>query len=497
MSSFKCINKEFLIEISKNNLSFDKKALKECKILKYSQDFSFDEILLSVSKLKIKDLPKLFIFIIELKNFGFDGEQQKLNTLDIFFEEFSKTRPLILQITSYHENVTKHYYREDYLKRFYNVQLEPSKELSFNNISTFLWALMNYDLKSDEFYILNNLKNVKDSSTIVKILRTLDFDTSFFEDLVLECAKHGTKDDFMAALDINFGAEKITLGSEIQYFLTTVYCFQSASEDDNNSNLIDKSEYSVLYDATSHSNKAVLRFLIDYCTNLIQQLNMDHQIEISTKAYETAQIEILCDLLQISDFQFPKEFDPETVTDERLIRIIREREDFHESIDQADIKKISNFIEDHKNLKFVYNTSNESALCRAIHSKTYQPFFYLKSHGYRAFEFDSLDDVQNKREKSNKTVMFKFADDQIQENVETSLPSKQQSIMMLITKSYIHNKKIDNDTESRYRSKIKQWYEELYRSDISSQLMDIAATCENLKIIYDFECNLVKFYYFS
>jgi len=72
------------------------------------------------------------------------------------------------------------------------------------------------------------------------------------------------------------------------------------------------------------------------------------------------------------------------------------------------------------------------------------------------------------------------------------ISSNQKSIMLLLNRSSIHNIEIDKNTENEYRKKFKEWYECIYATEFGKELIDIAAQCENLKLIFDFECPTVS-----
>ena len=63
---------------------------------------------------------------------------------------------------------------------------------------------------------------------------------------------------------------------------------------------------------------------------------------------------------------------------------------------------------------------------------------------------------------------------------------------MLDLKTFIHNKDITEEHEAQYRQKIKKWFQDISNVKYCKELLDVVTQCENLKIIFDFESELVS-----
>lgn len=61
------------------------------------------------------------------------------------------------------------------------------------------------------------------------------------------------------------------------------------------------------------------------------------------------------------------------------------------------------------------------------------------------------------------------------------------SINKLIEKTFIFNPKYCNEPKSELRKKIHEWYKECYEIIFLAIIMDCAATCTNLRIVFYFE----------
>ena len=56
----------------------------------------------------------------------------------------------------------------------------------------------------------------------------------------------------------------------------------------------------------------------------------------------------------------------------------------------------------------------------------------------------------------------------------------------------IANKDITKNQETQYHQKIQKWLEDISKVKYCKELLDVATQCENLKIIFDFEAELVS-----
>ena len=128
-----------VIKLTKeNNEKIDQENQKACKILNICSQLSFDEVLIITSNLKLEFYPNLFIFVIEIKNF----RAKKLKILLNSLLKLIKARPMVLQLSSEGENVTKFYYKEEYCSKFRKIK-EISREINdFHNFESFLWLYL-------------------------------------------------------------------------------------------------------------------------------------------------------------------------------------------------------------------------------------------------------------------------------------------------------------------------------------------------------------------
>jgi len=85
----------------------------------------------------------------------------------------------------------------------------------------------------------------------------------------------------------------------------------------------------------------------------------------------------LCNLLDFLDLPFPKHFNSNSVTNERLLNIIKSRDNFFDDILAEDLPKIENFLKNNPNLKFAYNQKNQSIFCHALESRKIKSFSHL------------------------------------------------------------------------------------------------------------------------
>jgi hypothetical protein len=319
-----------------------------------------------------------------------------------------------------------------------------------------------------------NLNRLENSSLILKFIRTLEVPVEFEDELVLKCAAEGSIADLLAAA-VGFIDEKGTIcGYELDYYLSCIF-----------------SSTSVHLTAILHSNQIIIEFLIKKCTNIIQQLPFEHQVLISTTTFNTNKIGVLCDLLEVADFPFPENMNSKSIIEDlNLQRIIDERTKFHECIITEKNSEIKKFVENHPKLKYAYNLENKSALGNALDSKQYESFYFLKSLRFCDYQIENFDD--GSCDDDDKKKADRIASKQRKKNVKISKPNELNTVLILATRSLIYHRNKKNNAEDVQRKKIKEWFKDIYETEYGSKLLNAAVQCQELKIIFDFECKSVS-----
>jgi len=483
----------------------NKEAKKGCKILKFSSKFAFEEILNQLQTLKHEEYPNLFIFIIETTNIGFyrtitteetasirkfKKKIKKVEKLKRILTKFSLERPLILQLTSEDDKVTKFYYKDEQSCQFLGIDQNQRNFEAFLNFPTFLCSVLDGKFHNCLNIVLEKLSLLKNSSLILRFSSLFDLSGELFNKLVLQYAACGSKSDLLAVLDAPFVGGVRSLSIDAQYYLSCVINenYSNNIESDDEASLDDQEDDqyedenspSILSTAVENKNIEIIEYLISNCTHLIQQLPFKHQVIISTAAFTTEQLDVLCELVNISDFPFPSDFESIRTENEKLTNIITDRTNFGCAIKAKDFDQISKFIDNNLSLKIVYNPANKSALKQTIDTKKYEVFYYLKSLGFQAVDID-----RSKELKTSKANKYKTR--QMITNVSNAIENHQVSVNLLCNRSFIHNKRISKDQEAEYRRKIRKWYEDINKVLFGSDLINVAASCKDLKLIFDFE----------
>ncbi|CAG9800736.1 unnamed protein product [Chironomus riparius] len=511
------VNENFLIELSKNNNKLANREVKEsCKLISFSSELTADDILVAIDKLDSRQYPNLFIFIIHAESIQFSKikkrKKDRRNKLANFFKElvlkFSKSRSLILQLTSKIEKITKFYYKTANATQFSTIDQHQKDFDKLRNFPTFLSSFLEKKNQSFDYEIIEKLSNVQELPLTLKFIRIFNLSEKFWLKIISEVSKNGSKAQLLAALDASFKDEGRILTIESESYLSSTFNefqaaneqlseinhFQQESEKINLSSqsLIDGEpidnpfETSILHKALENNNKEIIEYLVSHCTHLIQQLPYRQQLKISTEAFSTNKLDILCDLVEICDFPFPDNynFDDGTVVDEKLRKITKNRIEFQRAIILGDYEQIDEFLDNNSSLRIVYNPVNDSAMYHAVKKLQFPVYFYLKSFGFVATEFNSLQDILNESELA---AAKKSAGQQRKRNVSNSLSDDQKSINLLYTKSFIHNRKISKEQEIEYRKKIRKWYEDIHNVKFGAEVLKVVASCEELKVIFDFE----------
>jgi hypothetical protein len=195
------------------------------------------------------------------------------------------------------------------------------------------------------------------------------------------------------------------------------------------------------------------------------------------------------ELLEISDYPFPTDIDVDKVTCMKIRSVINERNYFNRMIERENLQSINEFISNHSNLKFIYNTDNNTALEVAIERKKFKVFFHLKSFGFQGISCD--DAVENLDDPDRKEAL-EHARSQRKSNVKVALTDEEKPAHYLSIRSLIHNRRIKKEDGRTCREKILKWFQDVQK--VAPEMIVVAASCEDLKIIFDFESDSVRLF---
>ena len=513
-------DEKFVIKLINENNKFiiDRNVKENCKILHISSELNIDQKCTIISALEPSEYPNLFIFIIREQNLNILKENQgtKAKQLEESLSKFGDSRPLIIQQICEAQSETKFYYKAEKSSEIVDIDQHYAEDYElYEKWQHILSNLDGRELQPFEDELLKKLSCIEDLSITLRFSRTLNLPESFFETPVKIVAMTGSKADLLAVLDAPFEDNGRILNDQAQNYIRYVFeDDESGSESDEVESTSEKasdeelgsrvdgistknedSSQSVLLTAVQNSNQEIIDYLVTYWTHLIQELPVEHQIRISTAAFDTNQLDVLCDLLEYSDFPFPNDFSntKDQQSHDRLQNIITDRIKFHEVIEQENYKEINNFTNNNLSLKFIYSPQNVTAMKKAVDSQKYKIYYYLKSFGLCASEFNSLDQILDEKELSKANDQAYI---QKSESISDALRHESKSVLILCTRSLIHNRKVKKKDETKYRKFIKKWLEDVNKK--AKIMIDVAASCENLVIIFDFESKFVrKFMNFS
>jgi len=444
-------------------------------IIKFPSESDLEKILKFTSKPITKDYPNAFIFVFECESF--ETFSEKFDKIKDSLTENKKFHPIIIKIESNDDQI-KFYYFDDGQKSYIEVNKDQEMDENTRDIAKYLYRFITMSPEDYENLVLDNLNSSNDSPLILRFLQTLDYPYGFHLELRYMCAEDRSKNDFLAALGAPLEGEGRILNSQAEEYLYEI--------------IKEKGKViSILYKAVEYSNEDVVNYLITHCTHLIQQLPFYHRIDISTAAFDDKKFDVLCDLLEFSDFPFPKQFDPRSIINhERLSQICLERIKFHEAIRNKKSNEVFKFVEKYSNLKIIFSITNKSAMCTAIDCRNFEEYYRLKSRGFEA----ELSENCETREftAKDKQALSDQALRQTKINADRSISDKEKTVALLASRSLIHNRKIAKHEELKYREKIKKWFKDLYKIEICKELLDVAVQCEELKIVFDFESESVR-----
>ncbi|XP_070505848.1 uncharacterized protein [Chironomus tepperi] len=498
------IDKKFILKIQKGSKNVTKEVKDSCKVLHFSSDLDFEEVLTTIKRLDPRDYPKLFIFVIYKSDNYVQGAKDEppnkkvrlghdIDHLKEHLQKFSE-RPVILQLTSENEKTSQICYKDDPSSQFnvFDQQHDDIKEIE--SFSSFLCLFLNNKINNLKEQMIKFINEHANSILLLRFIRTLNLGDNFFEDITLEVAKKRSEAEFLAILDAPFSDCNGWLSSHAQKYITDIVCIRqsvkkrsvkkrSVKKRSEKKAQINKLDSSVLLTAVQNQNVKLIDYLIFNLSHLIQQLSFDHQVKISTAAYETGQLDVLCNLVNIADYPFPNNFESESTNHESLQTIINERAELEVAIKSTNMDQITKFYNANLDLKVVYSINNKSALKLAMESNNFAAYNYLHLRGFC---------TTNPNEKFVKFKRSRNVAQQRKQNVKEALPDEQWSVNLLCNRSLIHNKRISKVQEKEYRKKIRNWYEDINKIRNDKQFLDVAASCTRLKIIFDFENDTVE-----
>lgn len=479
----KPINQDVLLVCEKSNYSNSTKNEKEkCKILKYSSEWTFEEVTREIDRLDPKTYKNLFVLVIEIQNENLfktvkqdritkrcikKGKRSLLTSL----LNFCSGRPMIVQLTSVIQKETKFYFKSQNVDElgkniFKDIEYQSEFTEEIKDFPSFFRAFLNKKAIDFKDMMINNLMKIENYSLILRFLRTLrdveNIDELFVE-ISLICLIDGLKEYFIAACDLPFCNEKNTTAPQI---------------------ILTNSTENETTDVPEESNQ--IKYFLNQNYKILVNLSFSQKVHISTAA--SNQQELLYLLLEICDFPFPNNFDNTTVSNANLLRIIEERIYFHKIIDDDKSDDMSEEISDHSNQvfqdylkayphhKYVFDLNNNTAFYRAFHFRKMKLLHKLRNSGFKATEYDEYQRIHQ----------------ETLHNIKSAIPSDFNTVLKLLTKTRIHNKDIGEDIARQYWEQIRIWLLQIYEIKEFREQLDTVAECEPLKIIFDFEYESVS-----
>jgi len=248
-------------------------------------------------------------------------------------------------------------------------------------------------------------------------------------------------------------------------------------------------------DAKSDINEGFSRKVTKYLEGIvvdasayeaIQKLPLEHKIKLSTAAFEVNELNILCDLMEVVNLPFPKNFNLNLFNHERLKSIVDKIIELQNAINSDDKQRIRDFCKSNPKLKKAFLLNNKTALCEAIHSRKMIASLELKSSNFETAEgenakFESLNIPDRLIRQAN------------EENKENAISHSESSLLAIKKKSKIHNY-IDEKMQGKYELDIEEWCKDINESKYGKLLLDVVTLCEKLKIFFNFESESVSIF---
>ncbi|KAG5667965.1 hypothetical protein PVAND_015924 [Polypedilum vanderplanki] len=330
----------------------------------------------------------------------------------------------------------------DYDKNYFLVSLEP-QDITNNYESIVYW-------KIKERKNILQLKNNKEySADIFELARNFLIKTIIAEN---------------AALD------KSSSPNDINIELTSL-------RDKNNQNIL-------MFSIQNDTNPTIIHKLLKYPFDINQSLK-DNNFTAADIAWEKKKFDILLLLLNANSM-FPRFYDEDfaSVEIKRFASICRE---MHDAARETDLIKaqviIEDIIEKNPNLRYFYNSKNNSAAAVALKVQNFEVYKVLIDKSVHVGPFE---DTEGIRSEFSEAIQKNLRAVHLQYSLD--LPGRH--IMIFMSNSYLGHD--DAFSSTRYKS-VKDAYKILDSIDICSVLLKLVAAKKNFKIIFDFNRDSVEF----
>lgn len=238
---------------------------------------------------------------------------------------------------------------------------------------------------------------------------------------------------------------------------------------------------SILMTIVLENKGFILRSLPPSFVDFLTDLPFEHQVKITTTAFDRGFYEIFVDLIRVLDFPFPLGFSEDQITSDVVKSVVKEREDFHDFIRRGNLENVKEFIEIYPSMKYGYNLSNKTSLLKAIDYKEYNVYSFLLSSGFCS---------RNDPEINSKILQLIASCDLemeiVDENFKNALLVDNYFIYFLFAKCKIFGKMTPAVKKQR-ENIIKKCLFNLNLVEQLKPILEISAKEKQLEIVFDFD----------
>lgn len=240
--------------------------------------------------------------------------------------------------------------------------------------------------------------------------------------------------------------------------------------------------HEALYYAASSRRTTWIEWLLEKGADPVLAIKNREQCDgtITTavdEAWQNEDFDVVLQLIQ-ADGPFPQSCSKtQLLAKTQLKDITRERLDLHKLIKSNNIDAVERFVNENPFIKRAYHIDNNSALTTALKTKSFEIYAFLRSNGF------AVDDDHNREMENLGRKEKKILEIQIKKYFKTA----NIHILDLLSKSQLA------PSNSRENFKIiSELYETLDDIPECQPLLKIAASCDNLKIFFDFNREDIK-----
>ncbi|KAL7014918.1 hypothetical protein ACKWTF_016194 [Chironomus riparius] len=235
--------------------------------------------------------------------------------------------------------------------------------------------------------------------------------------------------------------------------------------------LVDSRNYNLMLLAAESGSVKPIKTLLKYG---IETQLQESEVTAQSLSYNGRHFDVLLELLQ-ANLTFPSQVDVNECSEE-LKCFIETSEKFHQMIEDQNMDRLNEIIQQYSNHRYFYNLLNESAIKVALELDSLDIYEFLVSKNLSFAPNEDIDTIMNGlslEKMKNISIIHKKYD--------KSFPEKHMTILMA-NSFVIQEKSVKNE----YLNKVHQVYKEFNKDSRLKVILQTVAATKIFKIVFNF-----------